>query len=90
MSEGESKLKAYTVDLDVEVLDRLKNYVYWTNGATIAGTVRAIIAEGIERLESDTRVIQNPDTLEITIKQPGEPYPARPTRNLGPGRVQSS
>jgi predicted DNA-binding protein len=43
--------KRVTIALPIELLDRLKNAVFWTPGLTLAGLVQGAIAETIERME---------------------------------------
>ena len=40
-----------TVQIDGEVLDRLRNAVYWTPGLTMTGLVERCIAEAIRGME---------------------------------------
>ncbi len=50
-----------TVHLPVELIERVKNTVYWTPGLTLAGFAEEAFAQTVEALE----------------KQRGEPYPPR-------------
>lgn len=50
-----------TVHLPVDLIDRVKNAVYWTPGLTLAGLSEDALRKAVDRLE----------------KERGEPYPAR-------------
>jgi hypothetical protein len=50
-----------TVHLPVDLIDRLKNAVYWTPGLTLAGLAEEVFQEAVERIE----------------KERGEPFPPR-------------
>ncbi len=42
-----------TVHLPVELIERVKNAVYWTPGLTLAGLAEQALAETVGRLEGD-------------------------------------
>ena len=42
-----------TVHLSVELIDRLKNAVYWTPGLTLAGLAEGALLEAVDRLEGE-------------------------------------
>jgi hypothetical protein len=50
-----------TVHLPLDLIDRVKNAVYWTPGLTLAGLAEQALAKTVDRLE----------------KERGEPYPHR-------------
>lgn len=50
-----------TVHLPVELIERIKNAVYWTPGLTLAGLAEEALAAAVERLE----------------RERGEPFPPR-------------
>jgi len=50
-----------TVHLPIDLIDRVKNAVYWTPGLTLAGLSEDALRRAVDRLE----------------KERGEPYPAR-------------
>jgi hypothetical protein len=50
-----------TVHLPVDLIDRVKNAVYWTPGLTLAGLSEDALRKAVDRLE----------------KERGEPYPRR-------------
>jgi len=50
-----------TVHLPVDLIDRVKNVVYWTPGLTLAGLAEEAFAEAVAAME----------------KKRGEPYPPR-------------
>jgi len=50
-----------TVHLPVDLIDRVKNAVYWTPGLTLAGLAEDALRRAVDRLEKDR----------------GEPYPHR-------------
>ena len=40
-----------TVQLSADTIERLRNAVYWTPGATLAGIVEACVIETVDRME---------------------------------------
>lgn len=50
-----------TVHLPVDLIDRVKNAVYWTPGLTLAGLAEEALTAAVEKLE----------------RQRGEPFPPR-------------
>lgn len=50
-----------TVHLPVDLIDRIKNAVYWTPGLTLAGLAEEALTAAVEKLE----------------RQRGEPFPPR-------------
>ena len=50
-----------TVHLPVDLIDRVKNVVYWTPGLTLAGLAKDALGQAVDRLE----------------KKRGKAYPAR-------------
>jgi hypothetical protein len=42
-----------TIALPAELMDRARNTVYWTPGATLAGLVEDAMANALERLEQE-------------------------------------
>ncbi|MGK7935842.1 MAG: hypothetical protein AB4206_08595 [Xenococcaceae cyanobacterium] len=50
-----------TVKLPAEVIERLRNAVYWTPGATVAGLTASAISQYIDQMEAER----------------GEPFPPR-------------
>lgn len=50
-----------TVHLPVDLIDRIKNAVYWTPGLTLAGLAEEALTAAVERLE----------------RERGEPFPPR-------------
>ena len=50
-----------TVHLTVDLIDRVKNAVYWTPGLTLAGLAQQALSQALNELE----------------KERGEPYPPR-------------
>jgi hypothetical protein len=50
-----------TVHLSVDLIERVKNAVYWTPGLTLAGLAEDALREAVDKLESAR----------------GEPFPAR-------------
>ena len=50
-----------TVHVPVELIERVKNAVYWTPGLTLAGLAEAALTQAVDALE----------------KEQGEPYPPR-------------
>ena len=50
-----------TVHLTVDLIDRVKNAVYWTPGLTLAGLAQHALSQALDELE----------------KERGEPYPPR-------------
>lgn len=64
-----------TVTLPAELLDRLRNAVYWTSGLTVAGLIEQSLTEALDRME----------------KQHGEPFPPRTEELKGgrPRRIRS-
>lgn len=40
-----------TVQLNAETIERLRNAVYWTPGATLAGIVESCVIEAVDRME---------------------------------------
>jgi hypothetical protein len=65
-----------TVTLPVDLLDRLRNAVYWTPGLTLAGFIEAAVATKLDALEA----------------QNGEPFPSRMEQLKGgrPRQIQPS
>lgn len=56
-----------TVHLPVELIERVKNAVYWTPGLTLAGLAEEALAAAVERLEHER----------------GEPFPPRKSELKG-------
>jgi hypothetical protein len=56
-----------TVHLPVDLIDRVKNAVYWTPGLTLAGLAEEAFTAAVERLE----------------RERGEPFPPRKTELKG-------
>lgn len=42
-----------TVQLSADTIERLRNAVYWTPGATLAGIVEACLLETVDRMEHE-------------------------------------
>ncbi|MCX8103365.1 MAG: hypothetical protein N3E42_02840 [Candidatus Bipolaricaulota bacterium] len=56
-----------TVHLPVDLIDRIKNAVYWTPGLTLAGLAEEALAAAVARLE----------------RERGEPFPPRKSELKG-------
>lgn len=56
-----------TVHLPVELIERVKNAVYWTPGLTLAGLAEEALTTAVERLE----------------RERGEPFPPRKSELKG-------
>ncbi len=69
--EGEATKKIrkerLTVHLPVELIERVKNAVYWTPGLTLAGLAEEALTLAVERLE----------------RERGEPFPPRKSELKG-------
>lgn len=59
-----------TIHVSVDLIDRVKNAVYWEPGLTLAGFAQDAFEKALEKLE----------------KRNGEPYPMRREHNLRGGR----
>jgi hypothetical protein len=51
LTTREETRERLTVKLSATVIDRLRNAVYWTPGATIAGVVEQCLAHSIDAME---------------------------------------
>lgn len=56
-----------TIHLPVDLIDRIKNAVYWTPGLTLAGLAEEAFSKALEQME----------------KKRGEPYPPRQSELKG-------
>lgn len=45
-----------TIRIDVEVIERLKNAVYWTPEFTMSGFIESAVEEKMNRLEQDNSI----------------------------------
>jgi hypothetical protein len=59
-----------TVHLPINLIDRLKNAVYWTPGLTLAGLAEATLREAIDKLEKERGEPFPPRTRELTGGRP--------------------
>lgn len=60
-SPSKAMKERLTVHLPVDLIDRIKNAVYWTPGLTLAGLAEEALTAAVEKLE----------------RQRGEPFPPR-------------
>lgn len=73
-----------TAKLPPELINELRNYVWWTRGETLAGATEKAIREFLARHYALPRSFDTPDGKRI-VKEAGEKYPER-LDDLTPGR----
>ena len=72
-----------TVKMDPRVINALRDYVYWTRGATLAGETEEALREFLARKCAVRRRFLTREG-EVIERAPGEPYPER-EEELRPG-----
>ncbi|HVE72007.1 MAG TPA: hypothetical protein VNI54_11620 [Thermoanaerobaculia bacterium] len=58
------------MQLDSEIVDRLRNAVYWTPNVTIAGLVEGCIRETVDRMESERGATFPERTESLRVGRP--------------------